>query len=203
MMSTIRIALVLGVSCLSACASPAPDTIVFHGKIFTANAAQPWAEALAIRGERIVAVGDNAALTSQAGPATRRLDLGGRTVVPGFNDAHQHVEIAPDAVALALPDEPTVDQIAAALKLAMASAKPGQMIRGLFGQTAWGEPSFTRAWLDTQAPDRPVWLTGFTGHGVLLNTAALAMVDLKDDVSDPDGGRFGRDGQGHLNGRLE
>ena len=107
MMSRICIAIVLGTACLSACASPAPDMILFNGKIFTVNTAQPWAQALAIRGERIIAVGDNAAITGQAGPSTRRLDLGGRTVVPGFNDAHQHVEIAPDAVALALPDEPT------------------------------------------------------------------------------------------------
>ncbi len=196
-------AMVLGAACLSACASPAPDTILFNGKVFTANAAQPWAEALAIRGERIVAVGDTAAITARARPSTRRLDLGGRTVVPGFNDAHQHVEIGPDAMTLALPDEPTIDQIAAALKLALASATPGQMIRGLFGQTAWGEPSFTRTWLDAQVADRPVWLTGFTGHGVLLNSAALALVALTDDVSDPDGGRFVRDGQGRLNGRLE
>ena len=84
-------------------------------------------------------------------------------MVPGFNDAHQHVEIAPDAVALALPDEPTIDQIASTLKQALPSAKTGQMIRSLFGQTAWGEPSFTRAWLDAQVPDHPVWLAGFTG----------------------------------------
>lgn len=94
---------------VSACAAPAPDTILFNGKIFTANSAQPWAEALAIRGERIIAVGDNTAIAGQGGPSTRRLDLGGRTVVPGFNDAHVTVSrptvetvrlLGADAVAL-------------------------------------------------------------------------------------------------------
>ena len=203
MMSQMSTAIVLAALSLSGCASPGADTILFNGKIFTANPAQPWAEALAIRGDRIIAVGDNASISSQAGSSTRRIDLGGRTVVPGFNDAHQHVEIAPDAIALGLPDEPTLDQISAAVKTALPAAPPGQLITGVFGQTAWGDRSFTRAWLDTLAPANPVWLNSFTGHGVLLNSAAMALVDLKDEVKDPDGGRYGRDAQGRLDGRLE
>ena len=203
MKATTGIGIVMWALEFSACAAPAPDTILFNARMFTANPARPWAQALAIRGDRIIAVDDNAAIIAQAGSPTRRIDLGGRTVVPGFNDAHQHVEIAPDSLSLALPDEPTLDQIATALKAALAAAKSRQMIRGLFGQTAWGEPSFTRAWLDGLAPDRAVWLTGFTGHGVLLNSAAMAVIGLKDNVPDPDGGRYGRDAQGRLNGRLE
>lgn len=87
-MALIRIGIVAWALVLSACASPGADTILFNGKIFTANGAQPWAEALAMRGERIIAVGDNATINGQVGSSTRRVDLGGRTVVPGFNDAH-------------------------------------------------------------------------------------------------------------------
>jgi len=74
---------------LSACTAspPAPDTVLFNGRIFTANPAQPWADALAIRGDRIVAAGDAASLMAAAGASTTRIDLGGRAVVPGFNDA--------------------------------------------------------------------------------------------------------------------
>ena len=72
---------------LAGCAAPAPDTVLLRGKIFTANPAQPWAEALAIRGERIVAVGSVAAIEAQAGVSTRRIDLAGRIVIPGLNDA--------------------------------------------------------------------------------------------------------------------
>ena len=190
---------------LAACraAVPSADTVLFNGKIFTANDSQPWVQALAIKGERVIAVGDTPAMLALAGRSTRRLDLGGRTVVPGFNDAHQHIEITPPAIDLALPHEPTVAQIETAITAARITAPSGQILRGLFGQTAWGEPGFTRAWLDRLAPDTPVWLTGFTGHGVLLNSAALALVDLHDDVRDPDGGKFGHDQQGRLNGRLE
>ena len=179
------------------------DTVLLNGKVFTANDAQPWAQALAISGDRVVAVGDSAAIQALAGPSTRRLDLGGRTVVPGFNDAHQHIEITPPATDLVLPDEPTLAQLEAAIKTALASAPAGQLLRGIIGQTAWGDPVLSRDWLDAIGPATPVWLTGFTGHGVLLNSAALALVDITDSVKEIEGGRFGRDAQGRLNGRLE
>ena len=200
-----RAAIVVSAVALAACraAAPSADSVLFNGRIFTANDSQPWARALAIRGERVIAVGDTPAILALAGPSTRRLDLGGRTVVPGFNDAHQHIEITPPATDLVLPDEPTLGQIETAIKTALPTVPTGHLLRGLFGQTAWGEPGFTRAWLDQLAPDTPVWLAGFTGHGVLLNSAALALVDLQDEVRDPDGGTFGRDSRGRLNGRLE
>ena len=179
------------------------DTILFNGKVFTANDAQPWAQALAIFGDRVVAVGDSAAIQALAGPSTRRLDLGGRTVVPGFNDAHQHIEITPPATDLVLPDEPTLAQLESAIKTALASAPAGQLLRGIIGQTAWGDPVLSRDWLDAIARTTPVWLTGFTGHGVMLNSAALALVDITDSVKEIEGGRLGRDAQGRLNGRLE
>ena len=71
-------------------APAAPDLILANGKVFTADSTRPWAEALAIRGDRIVAVGSTIAIDSLAGDSTRRIDLEGRVVVPGFNDAHDH-----------------------------------------------------------------------------------------------------------------
>jgi len=73
---------------LSACAPPAADTVLLNGKIFTANPSQPWVEAVAVRGERVVAVGSSAAIAAEAAASTRRIDLAGRVVVPGLNDAH-------------------------------------------------------------------------------------------------------------------
>lgn len=199
---TIAIAVVVTLGGCSA-APPRADTVLLNGKVFTANDAQPWAQALAISGDRVVAVGDTATIQALAGPSTRRLDLGGRTVVPGFNDAHQHIEITPPATDMVLPDEPTLAQIEAAIKTALASAPAGQLLRGIIGQTAWGDAALSRDWLDRIAPATPVWLTGFTGHGVLLNSAALALVDLTENVKEIEGGRFGRDERGRLNGRLE
>ena len=100
----------------SGCASaPAPDTIIVNAKVFTATPAQPWAQAIAIKGERIVAVGDSA-IAATAGASTRRIDAGGRTIVPGFNDAHTHISVTPPSDRLNLPFEPTLDQIAGLLR---------------------------------------------------------------------------------------
>jgi predicted amidohydrolase YtcJ len=73
----------------------APDCILFNGKIFTSGSAHPYVEALAIRGERIVAADESVKVQALAGPQTRRIDLGGRTVIPGINDAHMHLELQP------------------------------------------------------------------------------------------------------------
>ena len=188
---------------VSACASSTPDTIVTNGRIFTANPAQPWAQALAIQGDRVVAVGDTATITALAGSNTRRFDAGGRTVIPGFNDAHQHVAIGPPNDLLPLPFDPDVDQIADALRAQLKTTPSDRLIRGDFSQTAWGNPAFTRAWLDQVAPNHAVWLTAFTGHGALLNSKALQLVAIDESIKNPDGGVFGRDERGRLNGRLE
>ncbi len=87
---------VLALSSLAAEAQqPAPDLVLLNGKIFTSIAAQPYVQAIAIRGDRITATGDSAKIKSLVGPHTKQIDLGGRTVIPGINDAHNHLEIAP------------------------------------------------------------------------------------------------------------
>jgi predicted amidohydrolase YtcJ len=72
-----------------------PDLILFNGKIFTSDVAHPYVQALAIRGERVVATGDTDKIKALAGPRTKQIDLAGRTVIPGINDAHIHLEIQP------------------------------------------------------------------------------------------------------------
>lgn len=203
-MTMSRIACVICLIVVSGCrGAAAPDTAVINAKVFTSNPAQPWAQALAIRGDRIVAVGDTATIAALAGSATRRLDAGGRTIVPGFNDAHTHIAITPPSDRLNTPFDPAIEQIAAALREQVKTTAKGRLIQGEFGQTAWGQPAFTRAWLDAIAPEHPVWLSAFTGHGALLNSAALASIDYNDATPNPEGGRIGRDEKGRLNGRLE
>ena len=73
----------------------APDLILFNGKIFTSDSAHPYVQALAIRGERIVATGDSAKIRALAGPQTKQIDLAGHTVIPGINDAHYHLAVTP------------------------------------------------------------------------------------------------------------
>jgi predicted amidohydrolase YtcJ len=189
---------------LAACASgPAPQTVIVNAKVFTANAAQPWAQAIAIRGDRIIAVGDTASIDAMARSDTRRIDAGGRTIVPGFNDAHQHIGIAPPNERLQMPFDPTPGQVADAIRAIVMTAPPGRLIQGEIGMSAWGDAAFTRRWLDALAPDHPVRLFNFTGHGTLLNSRALALVGIDEGVADPEGGRYGRDAQGRLDGRVE
>ena len=188
---------------VSACASSAPDTILVNGKVFTASPAQPWAQAVAIQGDRIVAVGDSTTVAALAGANTRRFDAGGRTIIPGLNDAHQHVAMVPPSDQLALAFDPSVDQVANALRAQIETTPADRLITGAFSQAAWGDPQFTRAWLDAIAPNHAVWLTAITGHGLLLNTKALQLVAIDDAIKNPDGGVFGRDAQGRLNGRLD
>ena len=187
----------------AACSAAGPDTIFVNGKVFTANSQAPWAQAVAVSGERITAVGDTAAIEALARGNTRRIDLAGRTLVPGFNDAHTHITIAPPAVQLSLPFDPTVDQIAEAIRGQVASVPPGGWIRGEFGQTAWGHASFNRTWLDALAPNHPVYLGAFTGHGALLNTPALAAIKFDDSTPGVEGGVIERAPSGHIDGRLE
>jgi predicted amidohydrolase YtcJ len=188
---------------LSACAASAPDTVLVNGRVFTANPAQPWARAIAIRGERIVAVGEDAAVTALAGDVTRRIDLGGRTVIPGLNDAHTHISITPPTDRLTLPFDPALEQIADALRAQIKSTPAGGLIEGEFADRAWGSPSFHRAWLDSIAPGHPVWLSAFTGHGTLLNSKALALAGIDEQTPPFEGGEIGRGADGRLNGRLD
>ena len=203
MRATVTVAIVAMVLIAGCAGAATPDTILVNGKVFTSNPAQPWAGAVAIRGDRVIAVGDTAAIAALAGSSTRRLDAGGRTIIPGINDAHQHVGIAPASDRLSLPQDPTLDQLAAAIGAQVTVSPAGRLIQGEFSQTAWADPSFTRAWLDAIAPNHPVRLSAFTGHGTLLNSPALALIGIDDTAKDPEGGRYGRDAAGGLDGRLE
>lgn len=191
---------VLSVACASA---PAPDTIFVDGKVFTANVQAQWAQAVAITGDRITAVGDTSTIDALARANTRRIDLGGRTLVPGFNDAHTHVTIAPPFAQLSLPVDPTLAQIAEAIRALVPNVPAGGWIRGEFAQTAWGSTSFNRKWLDALAPEHPVYLTAFTGHGAVLNSQALLAINFDDNTQAIEGGVIGRGPEGHIDGRLE
>jgi len=84
----VRLAIIAaGALVLSACAAPSADTVLFNGKIFTSDSTHPWAEALIVRGERVIAVGTSVEIQTQAPESARRIDLAGRTVIPGLNDA--------------------------------------------------------------------------------------------------------------------
>src|SRR5229473_3102652 len=136
-----------------------PDLIQLNGKIFTSDSAHPFVEALAIRGERIVANGTAEEVRMLAGPQTKRLDLGGRVVIPGINDAHYHCDVEPSGFRLRFKGmDPTWPEVAEEVASAEAKAPKGMLVLGEIGPTALDAPQATRASLDKLAPNHPVVL---------------------------------------------
>lgn len=182
----------------------APDLILFDGKVFTSDVAHPYVQALAIRGERIVATGDTDKIMALAGPQTKKIDLGGRTVVPGINDAHNHVEVSPaDTVDLQFESpDPTWTEVKRALATpAVARAPKGAFVRAYLGPSAWKDPEVTRDALDKLVPDHPVILF-VTEHAAILNSAALDRLGIREHQANPLGGRYERSADGRLTGVL-
>ncbi len=179
----------------------APDLILHNGKFFTGDPQRPEAAALAIRGDRIVAVGDDETVLALAGADSERIDLHGRRVVPGINDAHEHLGWQPSpGTRLDLPEpDPAGADVEAAL-----SAQPttdDEWIRGQIGSYVFTDPAWNRARLDTLQPTRPVALSVFTGHGLLLNSAAVRALRVDPAVPVP-GGWYGEDANGGFDGRV-
>jgi predicted amidohydrolase YtcJ len=179
-----------------------PDLVLLNGKIFTSDSLHPYVEAVAIRGDRIVSVGTSKTIASLAHSHTKRIDVGGRTVIPGINDAHDHIGIAPRSCKLPIKgNDPSWAEVRDALDTAVGKAPKGAFITGEIGATIVDDPQATRAPLDNRAPGNPVLLWDWTGHAVLLNTAALRKLAIAEDEPNPLGGWFGRNSEDRkLNG---
>lgn len=184
-----------------------PDLILTNAKVFTADPERPWVEAVAIAGERIAAVGSSSEVAALAGEGTEEIDLAGRVVVPGLNDAHVHVGAWPEGTRLRLgepggpPPDPTWEEVANAIRGAVETAEPGTWIFGTIGPRVLDRPEVDRFALDSLAPDHPVHLVGNTGHGLVLDTAALSRLGIPLDAADPPGGWYER-ADGEIDGRI-
>jgi predicted amidohydrolase YtcJ len=180
-----------------------PDLILLNGQIFTSDSAHPYVQALAISGERILATGDSAKIKALAGAHTRQIGLAGRTVIPGINDAHDHIDLdPPHAVHLNLSTiDPTWSQLKDAIAAA-AKAPNGTFILADIGPIIFHDTAVARNALDQVAPENPVILTTLTGHAAILNSVALAQAGIRDDQPDPLGGRYERLADGKLTGVL-
>ncbi len=188
----------------SAIAQPPPDLILVNGKLFTGDPTTPSAAAVAIRGERIIAVGTSTDIAALAGPATRRIDLRGQLVTPGFNDAHMHFIPYPKGVQLQFANlEPSWDETKAVLGAAIAEAPVGTWVFGGVGSTVVFDAAVTRFELDRLAPKNPVLLHAYYGHGLIFNTLAMGLLGITEREPDPAGGAFERvAGTKELNGRV-
>jgi len=184
---------------------PPADLIVINAVVHTMNAARPRAEAVAVRGERFVAVGTSAEVLRWRGSSTRVVDAAGLTVVPGLQDAHGHVAGLGAALQeLDLRDTPSFEAIVAKVRTRAATMKPGEWILGRdWDQNRWPVPDWPAAGpLDAAAPENPVFLMRIDGHAALANRRALALAGVTRDTPDPAGGRLIRDASGAPTGVL-
>ena len=193
----------------SASAQDNPDaveTILTNARIYTVNAKQPWAEALAIRGGKIIAVGTNKEMAAYRGLFTKTLDAQQHLVLPGFVDCHIHfMEGSLGLTHVDLNDAGSVAEIQKRVK-DYASAHPDEpWITGM----GWTYPTFKpsglpdKKFLDEVVPDRPIYLSAFDGHSSWANSKALQLAGITKDTPDPTNGKIVRDEKGEATGALK
>jgi predicted amidohydrolase YtcJ len=191
-MKAIHLALLIGLLARSASAQ-SPDMILTHGKIFTSDTNQLYVEALAIRAGRIVATGSTAAIEKLATGTTKRLDLSGMLVVPGFNDAHNHLPNGLKATRLELAGmDPSWSVLLDSLQQLVKRVPEGQWIDGTIGISIGNSPEATRFALDKIAPKHPVRLLSWWGHVGVFNSLGMHEMGIADTQPDPKGGFYER-----------
>jgi predicted amidohydrolase YtcJ len=183
-----------------------PELILFHGNMITVDAAQPRAEAVAIADGRFIAVGTDDDIRALATAGTRKIDLEGKTVLPGFIDAHSHPAASGRQHLREVDcDLRTIDAIQKAIRERAAKTPPGKWVLGFkYDDTKTAEGrKLTRQDLDAAAPDHPVFIGHRGGHTAYVNSKALRAAGVKEDEPDPAGGKFDRDpATGKLTGGL-
>lgn len=180
------------------------DIILTNGKIFTSDTSKLYVQALAIKGNKILATGNNAAIEKLATSKTKKIDLKGKTVVPGFNDQHAHAAFTFSAAPLTFDHvEFSVEGLVKAAVLdsiarLLVKAKTGQWIEGKIGTNVLFDTSMRRS-LDSIAPNNPVLLQIAWGHGIVTNQKGLEATGLSDELKDPVGGWYERNSDGKIN----
>jgi hypothetical protein len=185
----------------SVSAQPA-DLIVENAQVYLVSQTAQTAKAFAVRGGRIVAVGDGA--LKLAGPATRRMDLKGATVAPGLIDAHAHMlGLGALLESRDLRHVATVEAVAAIVKeeAAKRGADEWVALRN-WDQTNWGGRFPSAKDLDAASMGRPVYLSRVDGHAAWVNSRALALAGITKSTPDPSGGKIVRDAEGNATGIL-
>ena len=179
------------------------DLVFVNGNIYTVNERQPHAEAIAVRGERIVFVGSND--DAKKLRAKKQIDLKGATVVPGLTDSHCHIfGIGEREMKLNLEGTNTREDFLAKVKARVAQTEPGKWITGRgWIETFWKPPTFpTREDLDKIAPNNPILLERADGHAAVVNSAALKIAGINRDTANPFGGEILKGKAGDPNGML-
>ena len=192
--------------------SPQPaDLVLLGGRIVTVDSARPEAQALAVRGDRIVALGSDAEIRPLVGAGTRTINLEGRLAIPAFIEGHGHfMGLGQALTVLDLTKARSWDDIVAQVATAARTAKPGEWILG----RGWHQAKWDRApvpsvegnpvheALSRASPNNPVYLTHASGHAAFANARALELAGITRTTRNPAGGEIVRDARGDATGLL-
>lgn len=179
--------------------------IVKDARIWTGNLGQPWAEALAVEGETIAAVGSDADIDRLSGRDTLQINLQGHMVVPGFIDCHVHLLAGGRRLSsVQLRDADTRETFVRRIAEFAKTLRTGEWITGGdWDHTLWGGQLPTREWIDQVTPNNPVWINRLDGHMALANSAALEAAGVTSQTAEIEGGTIVRDDSGEPTGVLK
>ncbi len=185
--------------------APAADRILTGARVWTGEPATPWAEAVALRGDRILAVGSRQTVEDLATPETEQIHAPGAMVVPGFIDSHVHFLDGGFALAsVQLRDAETPEEFARRIGEHASGLPAGEWIlNGDWDHENWGGELPRREWIDAVTPDNPVLVNRLDGHMVLANSLALELAGITADTEDVPGGTIVRDADGTPTGVLK
>ena len=186
-------------------AKPSADLIVTNAKIWTVDKLHPQAEAIAILGERIVAVGSATDVDTWHGPQTKVVDAQGKLLLPGFNDSHVHfVDGGDHLAAVQLKDAATPQEFAQRIAQRAGKTPKGEWITGGdWDEEKWSPPNLpTKELVDPGTAETPVFVNRYDGHESLANSVTLRLANITAKTADPPGGQIVRDAQGNPTGVL-
>lgn len=179
------------------------DLIAVHGKVWTEDPARPEAQAIAVSGHRILAVGTDVEVMKLAGPETRVIDLKGRRVVPGFNDAHVHFFWGGQGLAsVQLTDARSKEEFARRIGAFASTRAAGEwIVDGNWDEQKWSPVQLpVHGWVDSVTPNNPVWVQRTDGHMALANAVAMKLAGIDRNTPDVPGGTIVRDAEGNPTG---
>lgn len=185
---------------------PGADLIISNAKVWTGDKAQPAAQAVAILGERIVAVGSNADVEVWRGPNTKLIDAQGELLLPGFNDSHTHfAEGGQQLDAVQLNDATSAQEFVRRIgERAKKTPKGEWILNGDWDETKWNPAELpTAEMIDPVTGDTPVFVSRYDGHMSLANSAAMKLAGVKASTPDPPGGQIVRDAKGNPTGAFK
>ena len=188
----------------SAAASEIADSVYINGNVYTMDEDQPKASAIAVKGQKLIYVGDDENIEKYIGNNTKVTDLKGKTVIPGLMEGHMHLPMLGENLLKIDAFWKPKAEIIAAVKAETLKVKPGEWITGFgWNNTIWENKSYpTKADLDAVAPNNPVILERTDGHMIWVNSKALELAGITKDSVNPQGGEILKDASGNPTGCL-